>query len=520
MIFRSRFRIRIVSLFTVLMFVASTFGAYAQQGAVTIPTTTVGTNIDLSALANKVPEIGMLKTNLSTIQSALQQIETTATPLYNKIAPSNMEAMTIGERIKAILGNTKSMVNEGVQSYKGQVDTWYAERGLPPDPTFEQQLGVGLNELGIQAGQMPMNGKGDAAVSKLKTVIDAIKAKLQQIVSVIRARILALAQKVGLVKKTDEKKGPAKEKEGTIKPQAEIQYADTFSGKLQKGVAEGTQNAKQSLKSSFSFTNLAVTTTVAVGTNLALQVINGEKPSFGKAAKAVASLEFAGSVVGSALGAAGGQFTASVVRAFLPGPVGALVGAVIPVMMGSAGSQIGSSLAGDIKNRQFNLGKAIKQIDPVDLIGSSVGSTIGMALLAPIPIIGPIIGGIVGGVVGSKVAKWVRGLFKGKSIFNKGKAVATDASTETRNNGAGITIGEGQNLGINSGGQIGNGMIPTGNVEATVSGDLQSVEKKYYETYLKYNQLVENKKYDEAKNVYEELKVYSDQYNALKKQAK
>lgn len=520
MMFRSKFRVRVVSLFTALMFVASTFGAYAQQGT-TVQQAPVGTQIDLTSLMNSVPEIGMLKTNLSTIESALQQIETTATPLYNKIAPSNMEAMTIGQRIKAILGNTKTVVNDGMQSYKGQVDNWYAERGLSADPTFEQQLGAGLNELGVQAGQMPLNGKGDAVASKLKTIIDAIKTKLQTIVNAIRARIVALAQKVGLMKKTDEKKGPAKEQEGTLQPQAEVQYADTFSGKLQKGVAEGSKNAKQSLKSSFSFTNLAVTTTVAVGTNLALQMIKGEKPSFGKAAKAVASLEFAGSVMGSALGAAGGQFTASVVRSFLPGPIGCLVGAVIPVMMGSAGGQIGSSLAGDIKSGQFNLGKALKQIDPVDLIGSSIGSTIGMALLAPIPIIGPIIGGIVGGVIGSKVAKWAQGIFKGKkiSIFNKGKTISTESSTES-GFGTGITFGEGQNLGINSGGQIGNGMTPTSNAEVSVSGDIKTVEKKYYETYLNYNKLVESGKYDEAKKVYEELKVYSDQYNAMKKQAR
>ncbi len=518
--FRSKFRVRVVSLFTALMFVASTFGAYAQQGTTVQPVTT-GTSIDLSSLMNKVPEIGMLKTNLSTIESALQQIETTATPLYNKIAPSNMEAMSIGERIKAILTNTKSLVNEGSQSYKSQVNDWYAQRGLPTDPSFEQQLGVGLNELGVQAGQMPLNGKGDAVVSKLKTIIDAIKTKMQTIVNAIRARIVALAQKVGLMKKTDEKKGPAKEQEGTLQPQADIQYADTFSGKLQKGVAEGSKNAKQSLKSSFSFTNLAVTTTVAVGTNLALQVINGEKPSFGKAAKAVASLEFAGSVVGSAIGAAGGQFTASIVRSFLPGPIGCLVGAVIPVMMGSAGGQMGSSLAGDIKSGRFNITKAIKQIDPVDLIGSSIGSTIGMALLAPIPVIGPIIGGIVGGVVGSKVAKWVQGIFKGNkiSIFNKGKTVTPESSSSS-SSGSGITFGSGQGLGIYTGGQAGNGMTPVNDVAKPASGDLQSVEKKYYETYLSYNRLVEGGKYDEAKKVYEELKVYSDQYNAMKNQAK
>lgn len=510
--FRNRQQLRLTSLLTALLFVLSTLGAYAQE----VQAVPANPGPDLAGLFRSNPQVNQLNGHISTIENSLHQIESIAKPLYQRLAPSNMEAMSIGERVKAIVGNTKDLMLQSGQVYKGQVAEWDAAHGITPDTTFEGELGIGLNQLGVEAGKMPLNGKGDLLAGKLKTIIDAIKAKLGAIISMIKAKIVALAQKIGLMKKGDKEKGPAKEQEGiTNAPAQEAQYADTFAGKLSKGVSEGTQNAKQSLKNSFSFTNLAVTTTVAVGTNLAINMIKGEKPSLGKAVKAVASLEFAGSVMGSALGAAGGQFAASMVRSFVPGPIGALVGAVIPVMFGSAAGQMGSSLAGDLKRGQFSLGKAWKSIDKVDLLGSSIGSTIGMALGAPIPIIGPIIGGIVGGFLGSKIAKWISGGLKSKniSLINRGNNFTPDIPK------GGINIGEGSGLGIHTGGQIGGGLMPTGDVK-TVSGDLRTVERKYYDTYLNYNRLVEGGKYDEAKKMYGDLKVLSDQYNALKAQAK
>ena len=533
MIFHTRTRLRIVSLLTAVMFLASTFGVYAQQ-VVPQQAAPQQQSIDITALLGSNPELSHLQNNIGTIQQTLKQIDQTAIPLYNKIAPSNMEAMTIGQRIKAILSNTKTLVGNGLNSYKAQVGEWDQANGLAGNPSFEQELGVGLNQLGVEAGKMPLNGNGNALIGKLKTIINAIKDKLQNIIRIIRAKIAAVAQKVGLMKKDPEeaKKGADREEEGVQMSMApEHQYADTFAGKLSKGITEGAENAKTSLKNSFSLTNLAVTTTVAVGTNLAIDMIRGEKPSFKKAVKAVASVEFAGGVVGSALGAAGGQFTATLVKTFIPGPIGAMVGAVIPVLMGSAAGQMGSSLAGDAKNGHFSIKKAWKSIDKVDLIGSSIGSTIGMALGAPIPIIGPIIGGILGGVIGSKVAKLISNFAgPGKLSFaklnplnwfkNKGKNLPNMS-------GSGINVGSvgnggdsNQGLGMYTGGGSVGGLTPVGNVGAPAAGDLATAEKQYYETYLKYNRLVEDGNQDEAKQVFTELKVYSDRYNSLKKEVK
>jgi hypothetical protein len=523
---RGKMKLRALSVLTILFFVASTFGAYAQQVPAAAPTTSSQVSNVVGMLGAASPEIQMLTSNLGNMEGALKQIEQISSPLYNKIVPSNMEAMSIGERVKAIIGNTKDVVQTGVQSYKGKVADWNQANGITPNTSFEEELGVGLNQLGVEAGKMPMDGKGNALVEKLKIVVNAIKAKMQQIIAVIKAKVIALAQKFGLKKKTDsatEEKGPVKEDEG-IQPsmEADVQYADNFSGKLSKGVAEGTKNAKQSLKNSFSFSNLAVTTGVAVGTNLALQVIKGEKPSFGKAARAVASLEFAGSVVGGALGSAGGQFCSTLVRTFMPGPIGAMIGAFVPVVTGSFGAQMGTHMASGAKAGDFSVSRAWQMVDKVDLVGSSIGSTIGMALGAPIPIIGPIIGGILGGVIGSKIAKWAWPFIKGTrdvgSILRPGQSTGTVPNSR----GGEISIGAGANptpvmpntpRGVTS---VSSEVVPA----ASSDGSLANAERKYYEAYLQYNRLVEQGKYDDAKKIYGDLKTYSDQYNTLKNQTK
>lgn len=532
MMFRlSQTRLKIVSMVTLVFFFGATTGSFAQTETIsyTIPHEVQAQAIDLSGVLGSNPEIMLLQSNAKTIENALKQIDTTAAPLYNRLVPSNMEAMSIAERVKAIVGNTKEMLTGGLNSYKSQVNDWNAAHGLGPNATFEQELSVGLNQLGIESAQMPLKGSGNQIVEKLKTVINALKDRLMSIVRIIRAKIAAVAQRVGLMKKKEDdgygKSEQKRELEGYADvPQESVQYADNFSGKLAKGVSEGSQAAKQSLKSSFSFSNLAVTTAVAVGTNMALDMVNGKKPSLKAAAKSVATLEFAGSVVGSALGAAGGQFTASIVKSFIPGPVGALVGSVIPVMFASASGQMASSMVTDAKTGKFSLTKAWKQVDKVDLVGSSIGSTIGMALGAPIPILGPIIGGIVGGFLGSKIAKLVTSFAKGGkiSIFKSGSNLTYDNPLTPT--GQGITVGTvatggndsgSQGLGIyTGGGQLTTGLHPTSSVEATP--EMEAVQKQYYDAYLQYNRLVESGQHEEAKKVFNDLKVYSDQYNALK----
>lgn len=529
------YRIKVINIIILLNFIGTLFAQNFSQTyqAVTLPNnvpTTSIINTDPITIFKNMPTVSMLNAHISTLENALLQIQQIAQPLYDKLAPTNMETLTIGERIREIIGNTKNLINMAMESYKTQVAEWNAAHGITPDTTFEQELAVGLRELGIKTNDLPLGGKGDLVVNKLKTVIEAIKERLISIINLIKARLISIAQKIGLIKETSHSKTKdlKKQTSGEInQSQTSVQYADTFAGKLAKGVNEGLQNAKTSLKSSFSLSNLALTTTVAVGTNLALDFIRGEKPSLSKAVRMVASLEFAGSVVGSALGAAGGQFVGTLVRTFIPGPIGALVGAVVPVMMGSAGSQMGSSLASDIKRGRFDIINAWKKIDKVELVGSSIGSTIGMAVLSPIPIIGPIIGGIVGGVIGGKISKWIENLVKHRnlnnfSIINRGKTFTPP--TPVANTPTGITFGEGRGLGIFNGGTVNTGLIPVSDaIKADVSAsaaELQQLERKYYEIYLRYNREVQAGNYEQAKKSFEELKIISERYANLKQSIK
>ena len=521
--------LRRISLMTVIMFVLSTFGAYAQTPEVSIP---VSGNqpVDISILNSVLPELNNLQSNLRTAQSTLASLERVSTPLYNQIAPNNMQTMSIAERLKAIVGSAKSLLGNTMTTSGAQAKAAIAAGASPTSLSYDQQLAYGVEQLGVQASKIQSNGKYSPAIDKLKAILATIKDSMQNIITAIRAKIFAVGQKVGLIGKDKTfEAGKVKDAEGSgdkimLDASADVQYADNFSGKMAKGVAEGTQNAKASLKNSFSFTNLAITTTVAVGTNLAIDMIHGNKPSFSKAVKSVATLEFAGNVVGSALGAAGGQFASTLVKTFVPGPIGALVGSVIPVMFASASGQMGANLISGIKNGEFSVAKAFKAIDKVDLVGSSVGSAIGMALGAPIPVIGPIIGGIVGGFLGSKVAKLIAGFTKGgkiTSIFGKGSQTAEQ---QTRSN-SGFSVG----VGSIAGGGRGTGPVVMGSMSAdnapTISAAasaqrLTEVEKKYYDTYLEYNRKVEANDQEGAKKVFEQLKVYSDEYNALKKQVK
>ena len=150
-----------------------------------------------------------------------------------------------------------------------------------------------------------------------------------------------------------------------------------------------------------------------------------------------------------------------------------------------------------------------------------------MALGAPIPVIGPIIGGIVGGFLGSKVAKWVTSFAKGGkvSIFGKGSNVPSQQSNNPTSSFGGFSGGIG-NLGGTGRGTgavvVGDSTagVPQFSVTGATSEKLADVEKKYYDTYLQYNRMVEANDQEGAKKVFEQLKVYSDEYNSLKKAVK
>ncbi|MGM0598882.1 MAG: hypothetical protein ACQETH_03585 [Candidatus Rifleibacteriota bacterium] len=519
----SRTMVRKISILTLLLFVLSTAGTYAQTvNQVDIPVNT-GQPVDVSILNNVFPQLNQLQANLRTAQNTISTIEKVSTPIYNEVAPTNMEAMGIAERVKAILGNAKNLLT-GTLKTSGTAAKQSLQSGQSPaNLPLDQQLAYGVEQLETQAGKIQANPNASGMLAKLKSILSVVKQKLQTIVNVIRAKIFAVGQKVGLIgKEKSFEDGKVVDRKASANASQKVQYADSFSGKLSKGINEGTQKAKASLKNSFSFSNLAVTTTVAVGTNLAIDMIHGEKPSFKKAVKSVASLEFAGSVAASALGAAGGQFASTLVKTFVPGPVGALVGSVIPVMFASGSGQMGANLVTGMKNGNFSIARAWKQIDKTDLVGSSIGSTIGMALGAPIPVVGPIIGGIVGGMLGSKVAKWVSGFTKGRkvSLFNRGSQV--DPSKQPRpNGGSPVSIGAVAGGGTNGPVVMGDRQNTTAAINSrtttNATEELKTVEKKYYDTYLKYNRLVESGDTKGAREIFEELKTYSDKYNALKK---
>lgn len=513
--------VRKISLITLILFVFSTFAVEAQT-EVTIPVNTTQP-VDISLINAVLPELNSLQANLRTTQNTLSTLESLSTPLYNQVVPTGMQAMSISERIKAILLNAKSLLGNTIKNTSATAQFNMNSGVSPVNLPLDQQLAYSVEQLGASANEIQFSLQKNSDLSGLKAIIASIKDKLQSIINIIRAKIFAVGQKVGLISKDKRfEDGKVVENKGTINAAADVQYADTFSGKLSKGVNEGVANAKASLKNSFSFSNLALTTTVAVGTNLAIDMIHGEKPSLKKAVKAVASMEFAGSVVGSALGAAGGQFTATLVKSFIPGPVGAMVGAVIPVMFASATGQMGAGLVSGLKNGEFSIAKAWKQVDKADLVGSSIGSTIGMALGAPIPVVGPIIGGIVGGLLGSKVSQWITGFAKGRkvSFFGRGSGVDT-STTPTRTGGFSVGIGSIAGPNNNSGpvvfGSQDKAVFSTSTVSASPE-TLKAAEKKYYDAYLQYNRLVESGDTAGAKKVFEQLKVYSDEYNSLKKQ--
>ena len=191
-------------------------------------------------------------------------------------------------------------------------------------------------------------------------------------------------------------------------------------------------------------------------------------------------------------------------------------------MFSSAGGQLTSNIITGIKNGEFSISKAFKQIDKADLIGSSIGSTIGMTLgsMIPIPVVGTVLGGIVGGFLGSKVAKWVSGLF-GK------KKNATD-SDSTINSGAIAKSAEVSNVDYSSGVAISetvNSSNVTAAKSAVVSSEVESVststkksndsakkkmlkevQDKYFEAYGRYNQKIQENDIEGSKEVFKEWK--------------
>ncbi|MBF0543834.1 MAG: hypothetical protein HQM08_05360 [Candidatus Riflebacteria bacterium] len=198
----------------------------------------------------------------------------------------------------------------------------------------------------------------------------------------------------------------------TDKQFQQVRLSETLL-KGKKALSQGFQQARESIKQSFSWQNVAITAGTSVAINLASQLMNGQKLSFTEAAKSVASWQFVGNLTGSALGAAAGSVMAPLIQTFVPIPVvGALAGTLLPNLLSLAGGQVGSGIGSG-----QSLSEALKSLDPVALAGQSAGSIVGAMLgsMIPIPIVGQVLGGIIGGILGEKLFKGIESLFRGSS---------------------------------------------------------------------------------------------------------
>ncbi|MDD3001318.1 MAG: hypothetical protein PHF29_06155 [Candidatus Riflebacteria bacterium] len=528
--------VRQYSIATVLMFIFSIFGGYMPTASAADVTIQVDGTASLEALGTVIPQVSNLQSKIQSAQSTVKSLEAVCTPIHDAVLPTNMEAMSIAERMKAIITNAKSVLGNTLESSTASAKAKVAQGASLSSLSREEQIAFGVEQLGAQAAKLETNGNTSGLVLKVKEVLQNVKSVLNRVVTAVRGKIFEVGQKAGLIDenkifedgkvidKSESKYGAKKQmsdENPSVVASGKAAEKPSFSGKLAKGVSDGVDAAKSSLKSSFSFSNLLTTTTVAVGTNLAIDVINGNKPSLKKAVKSVASLEFAGSVVGSALGAAGGQFAGTLVKTFVPGIVGNLIGSVIPVMFSSASGQLSANLITGIKNGEFSVAKAFAQIDKVDLIGSSIGSTIGMTLGSAIPVVGTIIGGIVGGFLGSKIAKWITGGSKGQ--VSNGQGISAVGNTMNVIPAGGISIGGSANVGSGDTGVVAAGgaagFSPNLNISQQSKGNTKAIENardNYYNAYLEYNRLIQANDIEGAKIMFKQLKVYSDEYSELK----
>ncbi len=545
-----------MSVITLVAFVFSMFAGFtttANAALLSLPTnsnsaTSVTVSNDLAALNTVLPELNSLNSTLRTAESTARTLETVATPIYNQVVPSNMDTMSIVERCKAIINNAKNVLSDTLKTSTANANEKRAQGAYIADLQSDEKIALGIQELGKQAAKLDKVGNNSVAIQKIKAILTSTKQTLSKVVVNVREKIFKVGQKVGLIsedKVFENGKVVDKSEASGAKENPEISGAGyakasgakvSFVDKLSSGLKEGVANAKTSLKNSFSVKNVAITTAVTVGTSLAVDAINGETPSLKKAVKQVASLEFAGNVVGSALGAAGGQVVGTVAKTFIPGIAGQLIGSVIPVMFSSAGGQLTSNVITGLKNGEFSISKAFKQIDKADLVGSSIGSTIGMTLgsMLPIPVVGSIVGGIVGGFVGSKVAKFVTGLFgkkKNQNVVANGSEITVANGNVVSGNvvNGNVTMGGSAEVPvacapvISASGEAISSTLPGSKVKVkdpAVAKRIREIEDEYYKNYLEYNRLIQANDIEGAKAVFQNLKKCTEEVSALRKAIK
>lgn len=288
---------------------------------------------------------------------------------------------------------------------------------------------------------------------------------------------------------------------------------------------QGVQNVKDSLKSGFSAKNILMTAGITVATDVATQIMRGDKPSLKKALKTVVCAEFAGSVVGSVTGAAAGSFFTPFLSA-IP-VVGGVLSALAPTFGSVVGSSVGSYLAGDLKNGRFSIKNALKSIDWAGVVGQTIGSTAGAALGSCLGPVGTIIGGIVGGYVGNWAAQKLKAWFGGKGesygsigmpvgTTTMGSVVASEVSIGSVAGGSSTEIPVAMSAEVPEEVEV---SASASNLGASYSSEVQYAEARYMELYKLYQEMLSQGRQQDAIQVADQMNKAKAEYESLKAKA-
>ena len=394
----------------------------------------------------------------------------------------------------------------------------------------------------VKSGASTVGEKVSTAGSKVGSAFKSLGSKIGGALKTAKDKVTGLFKK-GDAANTNGKGGSSEAAQQTSQASEQTAQAsgkgsekqsfkDKTVAKLKSGyetgkamTKQGVQNVKDSLKSGFSAKNILMTAGITVATDVATQIMRGEKPSLKKALKTVCCAEFAGSVVGSVTGAAAGSFFTPFLSA-IP-VVGGVLSALAPTFGSVVGSSVGAYLAGDLKNGRFSIKNALKSIDWAGVVGQTIGSTAGAALGSCLGPVGTIIGGIVGGYIGNWAAQKLKSWFGGRDSYGSiGMPVGTTtmgsvvASDVTIGSTAGNTVTTEIPVAMSSEVSVeGAAISSNADTMGTYSSEVQLAEAKYQELYKLYNDLLSQGRQDDALKVAQEMNVAKSNYESLKAKA-
>ncbi|MFC1746382.1 hypothetical protein ACFL35_20485 [Candidatus Riflebacteria bacterium] len=187
--------------------------------------------------------------------------------------------------------------------------------------------------------------------------------------------------------------------------------------RLNSALKNAGQASRRSLTTRLTIPHLAMIVSISMVSQMVTSLIKTGKFDFRGAIKMITSAEFGASIIGTTAGAAAGHFVGCFSRVMIPGLVGNLLGAILPVLGASFTGQMAAGIMGNIKvDKKALIKQAFKRIDKAHLVGSSIGSTFGAILgsMIPIPFVGTLAGSVIGGIIGGKVAKSVKSILGGR----------------------------------------------------------------------------------------------------------